>query len=78
VPAFFFYAWTTLPRLPWIVPQLASALLMAGLFLFYVSIFQYFGDIYGSYTSSALAAQSFSRNIFATGEKLAARTWHND
>ncbi|PWN87229.1 MFS general substrate transporter [Acaromyces ingoldii] len=66
----FFYAWTGLPHVPWIVPQIATACIMAGLFLVYACIFMYLSECYGLYTSSALAAQSFLRNIFATAFPL--------
>ncbi|PWN86660.1 MFS general substrate transporter [Acaromyces ingoldii] len=34
----FFYAWTAQPEFPWIIPQLACACLMSGLYLVYVCI----------------------------------------
>lgn len=35
---FFWYAWSAKPdEIHWIVPQLGTAVLMTGLFLFYVS-----------------------------------------
>jgi hypothetical protein len=33
-----------------------------------VCVFNYLADCYGTYTSSAIAAQSFTRNILATGK----------
>jgi hypothetical protein len=34
-----------------------------GIYSVYLSVFNYLADIYGPYASSALAAQSFCRNI---------------
>ncbi|UZJ53581.1 hypothetical protein CBS101457_002901 [Exobasidium rhododendri] len=68
---FFWYAWTAKPgSIHWIVPQMGTALLMAGLYLFYVSVFTYLSECYGEYTSSAIAAQSFLRNVLATAFPL--------
>ncbi|PWN86775.1 hypothetical protein FA10DRAFT_282026 [Acaromyces ingoldii] len=63
---FFFYAWTGLPQLPWIVPQIASACITVRRYSVYACILIHLSECYGLYTSSALAAQSFLRNVFAT------------
>ncbi|CEH19140.1 Synaptic vesicle transporter SVOP and related transporters (major facilitator superfamily) [Ceraceosorus bombacis] len=70
---FFVLAWTARPgQIPWIVPQIGAAMTMTGLFLVYTCIFSYFSDCYGAYSSSAIAAQSFLRNILATAFPLIA------
>lgn len=70
---FFIFAWTAKPgSIPWIVPQIGTAVIMTGLFMVYISIFNYLGDCYAQYSSSAIAAQSFFRNILATAFPLVA------
>lgn len=76
---FFIFAWTAKPnQIHWIVPQFGTSVIMIGLYLVYICIFDYLADCYGSYTSSATAAQSFFRNIIATAFPLIAdRMYHN-
>lgn len=48
---------------PWIAPLIGVAILMAGVFQIYQSAFLYLADCYGPWASSAIAGQSFARNI---------------
>ena len=59
----FWFGWTQFPSIPWIVPTLAVACSTMGIFSVYLATFNYFADVYHRYASSALAAQSFCRNM---------------
>ncbi len=62
---------TVNPAIPWIVPVLACACLTLGVFSVYLAVFNYLADTYHAYASSAIAAQSFTRNVFAACLPLA-------
>lgn len=51
------------PSVHWMVPSIALAVATMGIFVVYLATFNYLADIYQSYASSALASQSFCRNI---------------
>ncbi|KXS99248.1 hypothetical protein AC579_3916 [Pseudocercospora musae] len=53
------------PNCPWIVPALGLGCATIGVFSIYLSVFNYLADSYHRYASSALAAQSFCRNMLA-------------
>jgi hypothetical protein len=57
--------WTSFPSIPWIVPTLAVGCATMGIFSIYLAVFNYLADTYHRYASSALAAQSFCRNMLA-------------
>ena len=59
----FWFGWTSYPSIPWIVPTLAVSCVTMGIFSIYLAVFNYLADSYGRYASSALAAQSFCRNM---------------
>ena len=59
----FWFGWTSFPQIPWIVPTLAIGCATMGVFSVYLAVFNYLSDTYHRYASSALAAQSFCRNI---------------
>jgi len=61
----FWFGWTSFSSIPWIVPVLALGCAQVGIFSIYLAVFNYLADVYHRYASSALAAQSFCRNIFA-------------
>lgn len=61
----FWYGWTNYPSIPWIVPTLGIGCATMGIFSIYLAVFNYLADIYGPFASSALAAQSFCRNMAA-------------
>ena len=60
----FWFGWTSYASIPWIVPCLGIGCATMGIFSIYLAVFNYLADTYGAYASSALAAQSFSRNVF--------------
>ncbi|PLB38670.1 MFS general substrate transporter [Aspergillus candidus] len=59
----FWFGWTSFPSIPWIVPTLAVGCSTMGIFSIYLATFNYLADTYHRYASSAIAAQSFCRNI---------------
>lgn len=59
----FWFGWTQFPSIPWIVPTLAVGCATMGIFSIYLAVFNYLADTYHRYASSALAAQSFCRNM---------------
>ncbi|KAI2636179.1 MFS general substrate transporter [Xylaria nigripes] len=63
---------TAKPTIPWIVPTLSIGSITLGIFSVYLAVFNYLADTYHSYASSAIAAQSFTRNVFAAFLPLAA------
>jgi len=59
----FWFGWTSFSRIPWIIPTLAVGCATMGIFSIYLAVFNYLADTYHRYASSALAAQSFCRNM---------------
>lgn len=59
----FMFGWTSSSSIHWIVPTIAIGLATMGIFSIYLAVFNYLADTYHRYASSALAAQSFCRNI---------------
>lgn len=59
----FWLGWTADKH--YILPALAVGCSTAGIFATYLAVFNYLADAYHRYASSALAAQSFCRNMFA-------------
>ena len=61
----FWFGWTSFSSIPWIVPALAVGCATIGIFSIYLAVFNYLADVYHRFASSALAAQSFCRNMMA-------------
>ncbi|KAI0188130.1 major facilitator superfamily domain-containing protein [Xylaria flabelliformis] len=59
----YLFGFSAQPSIPWIVPTIAIGLATMGIYYIYLATFNYLADIYQVYASSALAAQSFCRNI---------------
>ena len=59
----FWFGWTSFPSTHWIVPTVAVGCVTMGVFSIYLAVFNYLADTYHRYASSALAAQSFCRNM---------------
>lgn len=59
----FMFGWTSSGSIHWVVPTIAIGIATIGIFAIYLSTFNYLADTYHRYASSALAAQSFCRNI---------------
>lgn len=62
----FMFGWTSRPEIHWIVPAISIGIATIGIFAIYLSVFNYLADTYHRYASSALAAQSFCRNMLGT------------
>ncbi|WWC67915.1 uncharacterized protein I206_101833 [Kwoniella pini CBS 10737] len=60
----FIFSFTATPSVHYIVPCLGIVIIIAAVFTIYISAFVYISECYGSYASSAIAAQSFLRNGF--------------
>ncbi|WRT64795.1 uncharacterized protein IL334_001729 [Kwoniella shivajii] len=61
----FWFGLSSQPNIHWIMPSIGIVIIMASIFPIYLSGFVYISECYGSYASSALAAQSFLRNVVA-------------
>lgn len=59
----FLFGWTSQFQVHWIVPVIGVAISTIGIFSVYLAVFNYLADTYHTYASSALAAQSFCRNM---------------
>ncbi|KAK7544403.1 major facilitator superfamily domain-containing protein [Phyllosticta citribraziliensis] len=59
----FMFGWTSFSSIHWVVPGLAIGIATIGIFSIYLATFNYLADVYHRYASSALAAQSFCRNV---------------
>jgi MFS family permease len=59
----FMFGWSARSDVHWVVPGFAITLATIGIFSIYLSVFNYLADTYHRYASSALAAQSFCRNM---------------
>ena len=59
----FWLAWTQFGYIHWMVPTLAIGVMNMGIFSVYLAGFSYLTDTYNIYASSAVAAQSFCRNV---------------
>ncbi|WWC86940.1 uncharacterized protein L201_001820 [Kwoniella dendrophila CBS 6074] len=60
----FIFSFTATPSVHWIAPCIGIVVIIASVFTIYISAFVYISECYGSYASSAIAAQSFLRNCF--------------
>ncbi|KAI0844353.1 MFS general substrate transporter [Daldinia vernicosa] len=59
----YLFGFASQPSIHWMVPTFAIFLATMGIFYVYLATFNYLADIYQAYASSALAAQSFCRNV---------------
>ncbi|PLB53937.1 MFS general substrate transporter [Aspergillus steynii IBT 23096] len=59
----FLFGWTAHYSVHWIVPAIGVGVSTMGIFAIYLAVFNYLADTYHRYASSALAAQSFCRNM---------------
>ena len=59
----FWFGWTSFSSVHWILPTLAVGCATMGIYSIYLAVFNYLADTYHRYASSALAAQSFCRNM---------------
>ncbi|KAI0380282.1 MFS general substrate transporter [Hypomontagnella monticulosa] len=59
----YLFGFASQPSIHWMVPTFSIFLATMGIFYVYLATFNYLADIYQAYASSALAAQSFCRNV---------------
>lgn len=59
----FWFGWTSREEIHWIVPTLAVCCLTMGIFSIILAVVNYLADTYHQYSSSAMAAMSFCRNM---------------
>jgi MFS family permease len=59
----YLFGFSAQPSIHWIVPTIGVGLATMGIYYIYLATFNYLADIYQAYASSALAAQSFCRNV---------------
>ncbi|RSH92160.1 hypothetical protein EHS25_008575 [Saitozyma podzolica] len=59
----FWYGFSSTPTVHWIVPCIGLVIVIASILTIYITAFVYLSECYGSYASSAIAAQSFARNM---------------
>lgn len=73
----FMFGWTSFSSIHWIAPAIAVTIATIGIFSIYLSTFNYLADTYHRYASSALAAQSFCRNMLGGVFPLVTRQMYN-
>ncbi|CDR99573.1 related to mfs-multidrug-resistance transporter [Sporisorium scitamineum] len=66
----FFFAWTSGPPVPWIVPTIAGSLFGVSSHTLFFIVSDYTVSSYSIYAASAVAAQSFLRELFCGGFTL--------
>jgi multidrug resistance protein len=59
----FMFGWTSAVGAHWVVPAISIGIATVGIFSIYLATFNYLADTYHQYAGSALAAQSFCRNM---------------
>ena len=64
------FSWTWFKSIHWIVPMLALVLIINGIYAIFLATYNYLTDAYGENASSAVAAQGFMRNAFASSFPL--------
>ncbi|KAL7269270.1 hypothetical protein RUND412_008077 [Rhizina undulata] len=66
----FWFGWSTMQGVHWIVPILGSTVFATGTLLVFSGVFTFLVEAYPLYAASALAANSFVRSSFAAGFPL--------
>ncbi|KAJ7304629.1 major facilitator superfamily domain-containing protein [Mycena albidolilacea] len=66
----YWFAFTTYPRVHWIVPIIASVPFGTGMFFVFTATFTYLVSAYRPIAASAMAANSFLRSVFAAAFPL--------
>ncbi|KAK3985299.1 hypothetical protein QBC44DRAFT_250893 [Cladorrhinum sp. PSN332] len=74
----FIFGFTARPSIHFLVPSLGLMLATMGILSIYLAVFNYFADVYTQHASSALAAQSFSRNVLAGFFPLVTKPLYHD
>ncbi|KAJ9108018.1 hypothetical protein QFC20_003587 [Naganishia adeliensis] len=74
----FIYAWTSFPDITYIAPCIGIVIVIFGIFCIYLGVFNFLADSYTIYASSALAGQSFMRNMVAGAFPFFTRQLYNN
>ncbi|KAL4815735.1 MFS general substrate transporter [Aspergillus spinulosporus] len=72
------FGWTSNPSIHWVVPTLGIGCSILGIFSIYLATFNYLADVYGQFASSAIAAQSFCRNVLGGAFPLVTNIMFSD
>jgi hypothetical protein len=72
----FYFAWTSYPTLPWIVPTVALGFVGFGMFCCTTAVTGYLLDSYVKYAASAIAGAAFLENAFAAFLPLATQSMY--
>jgi len=72
----FFFAWSSYPAVPWIVPSVALAFVGFGMFCSVAAVTGYVVDAYGKYAASAIAGIAFLENFMAAFLPLATQSMY--
>jgi hypothetical protein len=71
-----YFAWTSYPTLPWIVPTIALAFVGFGMFCCTTAVTGYLLDAYSKYAASAIAGAAFLENALAAFLPLATQSMY--
>lgn len=72
----FYFAWTTTPTIPWIVPSIALGFVGFGMFCSTAAVTTYVVDAYVKYAASAIAGMAFLENFMAAFLPLATQSMY--
>lgn len=72
----FFFAWTSYPYIPWIVPSIALGFVGFGMFCSTAAVTTYVVDAYAKYAASAVAGIAFLENFMAAFLPLATQSMY--
>ncbi|KAJ4288446.1 hypothetical protein N0V90_011681 [Kalmusia sp. IMI 367209] len=72
----FYFAWTSYPSIPWIVPTVALAFVGFGMFCSVTAVTTYILDAYAKYSASAIAGVAFLENVLAAFLPLATQSMY--
>ena len=61
----FWFGWSSGSDISWVSPVVALGVAQVGIFSIYLAVFNYLADTYHRLASSAIACQSFCRNMLA-------------
>ena len=67
----FWYGWSSLPHVHWMIPSIGLAFVGAGIMVIVTAVDLYITDAYAKYAGSAIAAVAFGENMFAAWLPLA-------
>lgn len=66
----FLFGWTSSREIPWIAPCIGAGLIGFGFFTIFQSALNYLIDNFQRYATSAIAANTFLRSVFAAAFPL--------